>query len=103
VYGCAGVLAVQLLGYWIFRSSNNEKNEFRLGRNPKSGVQRKVVGRVRVRKGDPEEVADGEHEAETVGGNVLIRARLQPAILTTMVRKSLDLSIDVKLVQVLKR
>lgn len=34
--GCAGVLAVQLLGYWIFRTSNNEKNEFRLGRNPKS-------------------------------------------------------------------
>lgn len=34
--GCAGVVAVQLLGYWIFRSSNNEKNEFRLGRNPKS-------------------------------------------------------------------
>ena len=36
VAGCAGVLAVQLLGYWIFRSSNNEKNESRLGRNPKS-------------------------------------------------------------------
>jgi delta14-sterol reductase len=34
--GCAGVLAVQLVGYWIFRSSNNEKNEFRSGRNPKS-------------------------------------------------------------------
>lgn len=36
VAGCAGVLAVQLLGYYIFRTSNNEKNEFRLGRNPKS-------------------------------------------------------------------
>ncbi|GEM08767.1 C-14 sterol reductase [Rhodotorula toruloides] len=34
--GCAGVLAVQLVGYWIFRSSNNEKNEFRSGRNPKN-------------------------------------------------------------------
>lgn len=36
VSGCAGVLAVQLIGYYIFRVSNNEKNEFRLGRNPKS-------------------------------------------------------------------
>ncbi|BGP41393.1 erg24, C-14 sterol reductase [Rhodotorula kratochvilovae] len=36
VSGCAGVLAVQLVGYYIFRSSNNEKNEFRLGRNPKN-------------------------------------------------------------------
>lgn len=36
VTGCAGVLAVQLVGYYIFRTSNNEKNEFRLGRNPKS-------------------------------------------------------------------
>ncbi|GAA5846340.1 hypothetical protein JCM9279_001332 [Rhodotorula babjevae] len=36
VTGCAGVLAVQLVGYYIFRTSNNEKNEFRLGRNPKN-------------------------------------------------------------------
>ncbi|GAA5999602.1 delta(14)-sterol reductase [Rhodotorula paludigena] len=36
VSGCAGVLAVQFLGYYIFRTSNNEKNEFRLGRNPKN-------------------------------------------------------------------
>ncbi|KAI4181212.1 MAG: hypothetical protein LQ346_006847 [Caloplaca aetnensis] len=27
--GVAGVLAVQAFGYWIFRSSNNEKNRFR--------------------------------------------------------------------------
>lgn len=30
------IIAVQLVGYWIFRSSNGEKNEFRQGRNPKS-------------------------------------------------------------------
>ncbi|GAA5858787.1 hypothetical protein JCM1840_006556 [Sporobolomyces johnsonii] len=34
--GCAGVLLVQLVGYWIFRGANNEKNEFRQGRNPKN-------------------------------------------------------------------
>ncbi|GAA6028845.1 hypothetical protein JCM8097_007425 [Rhodosporidiobolus ruineniae] len=34
--GCAAVIAVQLVGYWIFRASNSEKNEFRLGRNPKN-------------------------------------------------------------------
>jgi Delta14-sterol reductase len=32
----AVILAVNLLGYYIFRTSNNEKNEFRNGRNPKS-------------------------------------------------------------------
>ena len=32
----AAILAVNLLGYYIFRTSNNEKNEFRNGRNPKS-------------------------------------------------------------------
>lgn len=30
------VLAVNLLGYYIFRASNGEKNDFRNGRNPKS-------------------------------------------------------------------
>lgn len=34
--GTAGILAVQLVGYTIFRGSNNEKNEFRKGNNPKS-------------------------------------------------------------------
>jgi len=34
--GCAGVLAVQAVGYYIFRGANNEKNEFRQGKNPKS-------------------------------------------------------------------
>jgi hypothetical protein len=32
----AVILAVNFLGYYIFRTSNNEKNEFRNGRNPKS-------------------------------------------------------------------
>lgn len=34
--GTAGILAVQLIGYTIFRGSNNEKNEFRKGNNPNS-------------------------------------------------------------------
>lgn len=33
VFGIAGVLAVQALGYYIFRAANNEKNRFRT--NPK--------------------------------------------------------------------
>jgi len=33
--GVAGVLAVNALGYWIFRASNSEKNDFRNGHNPK--------------------------------------------------------------------
>ncbi|KAI0283992.1 ERG4/ERG24 ergosterol biosynthesis protein [Russula aff. rugulosa BPL654] len=32
----AAILAVNFFGYYIFRTSNNEKNEFRNGRNPKS-------------------------------------------------------------------
>ncbi len=32
----AAVLCVNLLGYWIFRGANGEKNDFRNGRNPKS-------------------------------------------------------------------
>lgn len=31
----AGVLAVQAVGYYIFRASNGEKNDFRNGKNPK--------------------------------------------------------------------
>jgi len=31
----AAVIGVKLLGYWIFRSSNGEKNDFRNGKNPK--------------------------------------------------------------------
>lgn len=34
--GVVGVALVQLVGYYIFRMANNEKNEFRQGRNPKS-------------------------------------------------------------------
>lgn len=32
----AGILAFNLLGYYIFRDANGEKNDFRNGRNPKS-------------------------------------------------------------------
>ncbi|KAI0061657.1 ERG4/ERG24 ergosterol biosynthesis protein [Artomyces pyxidatus] len=32
----AAILGVNFIGYWIFRSANNEKNEFRNGRNPKN-------------------------------------------------------------------
>jgi protein-S-isoprenylcysteine O-methyltransferase Ste14 len=32
----AAIVAVNLLGYYIFRDANNEKNEFRNGKNPKS-------------------------------------------------------------------
>ncbi|KAK7448138.1 erg24, C-14 sterol reductase [Stygiomarasmius scandens] len=31
-----GIFALNALGYWIFRESNNEKNNFRNGRNPKN-------------------------------------------------------------------
>lgn len=34
--GTAGVLGLNLLGYYIFRDANGEKNDFRNGRNPKS-------------------------------------------------------------------
>lgn len=32
----AAIFVVNNLGYYIFRTSNNEKNDFRNGRNPKS-------------------------------------------------------------------
>ena len=32
----ASVVLVNLTGYWIFRDSNGEKNDFRNGKNPKS-------------------------------------------------------------------
>lgn len=34
--GTAAILALQFFGYYIFRSSNGEKNDFRQGKNPKS-------------------------------------------------------------------
>ncbi|WFD34125.1 Delta(14)-sterol reductase [Malassezia cuniculi] len=37
--GILGVVVVQLVGYYIFRVANNEKNEFRKGNNPKSMYQ----------------------------------------------------------------
>ena len=30
------IVVMNCAGYWIFRSSNNEKNDFRNGKNPKS-------------------------------------------------------------------
>ncbi|KAM0791732.1 hypothetical protein ACM66B_004000 [Microbotryomycetes sp. NB124-2] len=36
VVGTIGILAIQFIGYSIFRGSNNEKNEFRKGNNPKN-------------------------------------------------------------------
>lgn len=36
VYGTLAILAVQFIGYWIFRGANGEKNDFRNGLNPKS-------------------------------------------------------------------
>lgn len=34
--GTIAIVSVNMLGYWIFRSANGEKNEFRKGNNPKS-------------------------------------------------------------------
>ena len=34
--GALAILGVKATGYWIFRDSNGEKNDFRNGRNPKS-------------------------------------------------------------------
>lgn len=31
-----GILLTNLLGYYVFRDANGEKNDFRNGRNPKS-------------------------------------------------------------------
>lgn len=39
VYGTLAILAVQFIGYWIFRGSNGEKNDFRNGLNPKSELE----------------------------------------------------------------
>ena len=41
--GTAIVVVVAFTGYWIFRSANGEKNDFRNGRNPKSRFLRKPV------------------------------------------------------------
>jgi delta14-sterol reductase len=39
----AAILAVNFLGYYIFRAANNEKNEFRNGRNPRSACLAKFM------------------------------------------------------------
>ncbi|UZJ56770.1 hypothetical protein CBS101457_006090 [Exobasidium rhododendri] len=36
ISGTVGVLAVNLIGYYIFRTANGEKNDFRNGNNPKN-------------------------------------------------------------------
>lgn len=36
VASTVAILAVNALGYWIFRDANGEKNDFRNGKNPKS-------------------------------------------------------------------
>lgn len=38
-YATAAILGVNFLGYYIFRSSNGEKNDFRNGKNPKSKLK----------------------------------------------------------------
>lgn len=43
----AAILALQATGYYIFRTSNGEKNDFRLGRNPKSQFNTKLGARRR--------------------------------------------------------
>ncbi|THU98299.1 ERG4/ERG24 ergosterol biosynthesis protein [Dendrothele bispora CBS 962.96] len=35
-FASAGIFLLNATGYWIFRDSNNEKNDFRNGRNPKN-------------------------------------------------------------------
>ena len=43
-YARAGaIVALNLLGYWIFRASNGEKNDFRNGKNPKSKLANVLV------------------------------------------------------------
>ena len=34
--GVAAIVTLQLIGYYIFRVSNAEKNDFRTGKNPES-------------------------------------------------------------------
>lgn len=42
-YQLAGILAVNALGYYIFRTANGEKNDFRNGRNPKSAQSQRLL------------------------------------------------------------
>ena len=37
--GVAGILALVSTGYYIFRTANGEKNDFRNGKNPKSACR----------------------------------------------------------------
>lgn len=40
VVATAAIVGFNLFGYWIFRDSNGEKNDFRSGKNPKSELPR---------------------------------------------------------------
>ena len=47
--GTGIVVLVTLIGYWIFRSANGEKNDFRNGRNPKSRLFDRITRMVLIR------------------------------------------------------
>jgi len=47
--GTGIVVLVAFTGYWIFRSANGEKNDFRNGRNPKSRFFRRIACMVLTR------------------------------------------------------
>ena len=47
--GTGIVVLVALTGYWIFRSANGEKNDFRNGRNPKSRLSSEIVCMMLIR------------------------------------------------------
>lgn len=44
----AGIFLVNVTGYYIFRESNGEKNNFRNGKNPKSNYCLLLFGRSRI-------------------------------------------------------
>ena len=47
--GTGIVVLVAFTGYWIFRSANGEKNDFRNGRNPKSRFFNGIVCAILIR------------------------------------------------------
>lgn len=53
-----GILAVNALGYWIFRDANGEKNDFRNGKNPKSGWLSSVTVSVTDDQGNRPKIHD---------------------------------------------
>jgi Delta14-sterol reductase len=63
----AAILAVNALGYYIFRTANSEKNDFRNGRNPKS--TRPLAGQMLVLTAGP---ADLKYMQTERGSKLLI-------------------------------